>query len=153
MHGPGIQFAVLLNAVIFLVAILAYGYWRLSRRKRSRSAGGSAPEWYETTASLCREVRAIAAEETQRSRDDLQRELLPLASRLKGHARAAPAEVNDELVRDLFDLATDCYALSMEHTRLDAARSGDFLEDEVEKLEAQAAAVEQQARNGKNEAV
>lgn len=153
MHGPGIQFAILLNAVILLVGILTYGYWRLSRQERSRSAAGSASEWYDTTVTLCREVRTMAAEETQRSRDDLQRELLPLASRLKGHARAAPPDANNQVVRGLFDLGTDCYALSMEHTRLDAARSGVFLEDKVQNLEEQAAAVEQQARNGKSESI
>ncbi|MFB6354088.1 MAG: hypothetical protein ABEJ92_08390 [Halobacteriales archaeon] len=129
MVVPGVAFALGLNALV--VAGLLVAVVIAARRLETDEPAG---RWAVEAAALARAVRETAGHDGPVDHDRLQREVLPLAARLRGHARAAPPAADPRAVRSLRELADDCYALGMEHTTRRAARTGVFVEEQLEGL-------------------
>lgn len=140
MSSPGVAFAFALNGFILIALVLIYGYWRVTRSDGAlESEGEPIEDWCEEATSLAREIQQTAEiSEPLVDHDRVQRRLLPLSGRLKGHARAAPIEVEVTLVNDLHELGINCYIVGMEHTTFEAARTGVFLEDKLNELKTSA---------------
>lgn len=141
MVEPGVTFAAAINAavVVLLLGALVLAYRRLT----GGDTEAADEAWFDEAISLAREVQETAGNvEEPVDHDRLQRDILPLASRLRGHARAAPTAVDARIPRQLHALSVDCYALGMEHTTRRAARTGVFIEEELDALRADAVTLE-----------
>lgn len=107
---------------------------------RSESGGRTATDWRREAATLAREVRQACEPSIDHDADaEVGRRFLPLASRLRNHARSAPAGVDGRHVEQLHDLGTACHTLGVEYAPSRAARTGVFLADRIEGLDADAA--------------
>lgn len=137
MAPPGVMFAFFLNAGLVLGLLLLYRYVRTTAiHEQISSNDRSVEQWYEEALSLLREIqRAVIRSEPLDQSDTIQRDLLPLSSRLQSHARTAPAGVDPELQGDLYNLGVDCYKVGMEHTTGQAASTGVLLEDKLDRLQ------------------
>lgn len=107
----------------------------LAHRLLGDSADGS---WEAEAAALAREVHDAVGEDYRTA----QRRLVPLASRIDGHLRAAPPDVDDRLLGRLHELGVECRAVSMEHPYRE---SSETLEAKFDALETAARAVERKA--------
>lgn len=148
---PGVTFAILVNLFLLGAALLAAWAWRTGRlagRIERGSATGDRPsdpmEWRSEGSDLAREVQAVveSTDDVVTDRDRLARRLVPLSARLKGHARAAPDDVDGAAVERVFGLGEDCYEVAMEHSLTEATRTGTFFEDKLHRLATTAAEVE-----------
>lgn len=138
---PGIGFAAFLNAflLVALLGVLVFLYWRAM----PIHVDNRLEAWNEEATSLAREVQRTADDtNVPIDYDRLQRQLVPLASRLKGHARSAPRTVNERVTMELHELGMNCYKVGMEHSTIQGAQSGDFLEDRLDDLQGTAERVE-----------
>ena len=99
--------------------------------------------WLGEARRLTREVQTVATTDgVVDDRDRLASQLVPLAAELEGHARRAPPAVDAELVDALFALGSACNELGMGTSFSAEARTGVFLEDRLDRLAADAAALE-----------
>lgn len=136
--GLGTWLLVALNAAVLLAAVGVAGYV-LRRREAPPAAEGAA--WRDEAAALAREVQQAAEPSaTPADPDQVARRLLPLAGRIQGHVRAAPASVEEGTYRGLFELGVACQRVAVEH-RPAGRVDGPFLEDRLESLRAEADAV------------
>lgn len=145
MTSPGVAFALAVDAVVLAVGAGIAAYWWVNRAAgRGESEDGDrVATWHAEAAALAAEVqRSVERTGAVADHDEVQRWSLPLSARVKGHARAAPAGVDDRLVGAVHALGVDCYRVGMEHTTRDALQTGTFLEDELDDLAATAATVE-----------
>ncbi|MFB6197126.1 MAG: hypothetical protein ABEI52_02500 [Halobacteriaceae archaeon] len=148
MVSPGVGFAILFNVILLSIGAAILGYGLLHRRTRSDNERDPGIAWYERTISLAEDVQELAEGiDPGSDHRQVQRRVIPLSEQLKGHARSAPDEVDEQVVRILHDLGVNCYKVGMEHTRFDAARTGEFIEDKVETLAASARDLEDSARD------
>jgi len=100
-------------------------------------------DWLGEARRLTREVQAVAATDgVVDDRERLASQLVPLAAELEGHARRAPPDVDAEVVDALFALGSACNDLGMGTSLSAEARTGEFLEDRLDRLAADAAALE-----------
>lgn len=131
--NPGVGFAAVLNAILLFAAlgVLAFLYWKA----RPIRVDNRPQTWYVEAMALAREVQRTAdVSNTRDDHDRIQRQLVPLANRLKGHSRSAPKEVDEQIVRQLHDLGVDCYMVGMEHSAIKAAQTGVFLEEKLDDI-------------------
>ena len=141
--APGVGFALVLNVGLLLLGFLAYGYW-----VRTRNSGPSAREqraeaWALEARALVREVERIADQSGQPvDHDQLCRQLLPLATRIRGHIRTAPCEVDSHTLMNLYDLCQACHRISMDHTNVATLERGVFIEEKVAELRSEAETAE-----------
>lgn len=137
---PGIGFVIVANLLLFAVAVAGFLY----AYRRTRSDGHSSKEaWYEEADSLAQEVRTTARSvETPIDREEVQRDIVPLAPMLKSHARDAPRGVDAGLVQDVHELGVACYEVGMEHTTHRAVDTGVFIDEKLETLAETAADLE-----------
>lgn len=127
------------NAVLFVAAVAAVA---VLLGRRDGVAGDEAAEWYDRAAELTRDVgRAAESVERPADPDRAARRLLPLSGRLRRHVREAPAGVDGEVHRGLFELATRCQQVAFEH-RPAGRGTGPFLEDRLEALADDASTLE-----------
>lgn len=137
--GPGPWLLALLNGAVLIAAAGVAGYVLVGRG--SDAADGAA--WREEAGALAGEVRRAAEPRgTTADPDRVARRLLPLAGRIQGHVRAAPASADAGVYRRLFELGVACQRVAVEqrpHARL---VEGPFLEDRLESLAARAGALE-----------
>lgn len=134
---PGAWLLVALNGAMLLVA-LAVAAYVLRRRPAAASTG---EDWRAGALDLAREVqRATVAAERPVDYDRVSRQLLPLAGRIQRHVRAAPPGVEEPVYRGLFELGVACQRVAVEH-RSPPRVGGPFLEDRLESLRADAAAL------------
>lgn len=138
VSGPWLL--VVLNGAVLVVAAGVAAYLLRGRSVDPAAAGAT---WREGTVGLAREVRE-AAEPTAvpADHDRVARRLLPLAGRIQRHVRAAPTGVEERTYRRLFELGVSCQRVAIEHRPGDALAGGPFLEDHLETLREEAAAVE-----------
>ena len=147
--------------VLGVVVLLAWGLW--SGYLRPGRGGADDPggrdegpvdeagrttsdqaDWLGEARRLTREVQAVAATDgVVDDRDRLASQLVPLAAELEGHARRAPPDVDAEVVDALFALGSACYDLGMGTSFSAEARTGVFLEDRLDRIAADAAALEE----------
>lgn len=107
------------------------------------AAADAAAVWRAEAAALARDVQAVAdTDDTIADTERLARQLVPLSAELKAHARDAPPAVEARTVEQVFALGTDCYEIGMEHTPSLEARTGEFFEDRLARLQADAATLE-----------
>ncbi len=141
MVPPGVMFAFALTALFFGAVALLAAYWWLTRATDGEEAASDPVEdWHREAVALAQTVQKVAkASASVADHDRIQRRVIPLAERIKGHARSAPSGVEDRLVGDLHDLGVACYKIGMEHTVWEAARTGEFLEERLDELGAAAA--------------
>lgn len=140
MHvAPGLWLLALLNGVVLAVALGVAGYVLVGRG--SDAADGAA--WREETRALAGEVR-LAAEPrgTPADPDRVAQRLLPLAGRIQGHVRAAPASADPGVYRRLFELGVACQHVALEQHPDAALVEGPFLEDRLASLADEARALE-----------
>lgn len=139
MVTPGVGFAVLINAIVLLggLALVAV----VALRRRERAAADPVDDWYDEAATLVREVETTADRDGVVAGDAVRRRVIPLSARLQGHARTAPGDVDDDLVRDVYGLGTACYRVGMEHTPRDVVVHGRFIGEELDRLADEAAAL------------
>lgn len=130
---PGIGFAFVLHSLLLIGAVAALAYLYVARSKES-APDDRLEEWHDEASSLAREVQEVADASPPIDRERVQRAVLPLSYRLEGHARDAPREVDEEVIRGLYELGAACYELGMEHRRLEATRTGVFFEDKLDDL-------------------
>lgn len=128
---------LLVEAGLLVAAVLAI----LVVRRAMARAGGE--DWHERTAAIAGDVRE-AAERRPTEPSRLRRDVLPLANRLEGQTRAAPADAEPELVDAIDELSERCHRLTFEA----AGEATITLEDRLEELAARAADVERRARDG-----
>lgn len=140
---PGLWLVLLINAAI-LVGGTTFAMFLFRRQKRNREDGeGGAAEWYEGVRSLAREVAHTAESfDHPADPDRVSRSLLPLAYRIQGHVRAAPAAVDGEIYRQLFELGVTCQRLGVEHRPARIAFEDDRLGDRLRALGDEASALE-----------
>lgn len=142
MASAGVAFAVTLNVAVLAGATLA-GYRWLWQSSDAAPGPGTPEDWYREASELAHEVQRVAeTTEAVADPDAVQRRLIPLASRIRSHVRAAPAGVDGHHVQQLYDIGETCYAVGMDHTTRAGVRTGDFLEDRLDDLGEQAAAFE-----------
>jgi hypothetical protein len=103
-------------------------------------AGGA--DWHERTAAIAGDVRE-AAERRPTEPARLRREVLPLANRLEGQSRSAPAGVERGLVEAVEELSERCHRLTFEA----AGEATVTLEGRLNELAARAADVQRRARD------
>lgn len=140
---PGPWLLALLNGVVLAVALGVAGYVLVGRTTGAADAGAT---WRDEAAELAREVqRAAEAAGTPADPDRVARRLLPLAGRIQGHVRAAPASADAGLYRRLFALGVACQRVSTEHRPHAGLTDDVFLEDRLESLREEAAALESAA--------
>ena len=128
------------DVVVLFVAVGVAAYLL-----RTRWDGGSSDVegWREGASDLAREVRGIATGvERPADPDQVSRRLLPLAGRIQGHVRAAPPAVEEAVYRDLFELGVACQRVALEHRPVGTSPDGVFLEERLETLGREAAALE-----------
>lgn len=136
MVSAGVAIVVVANLVLVAVGIVA-----ASLLLRRDADGTTATDWRQEAAGLVSEVREACESRTMHAEDtEVGRRFLPLASRLRSHARAAPAGVDGRRVEQLHELGTACHTLGVEYSPSRAARTGVFLADRIERLDADAAA-------------
>lgn len=116
--------AALLCGVLAIVRIVAFS-----------APPGTADEWRAEASAVAGEIRTAAEAGATDADPGVGRRLVPLASRLRGHLRAAPASVDAGLEGALYELSRDCRAIGVEC----AARRGPMSLDAVDDLEALAA--------------
>lgn len=129
---------------MILVGLAVFGYWVVARTgSEPEREADRIDEWYREAMTLSRDVQAVT-QDWGRGKDAerVQRRLMVVSERLRGHARTAPEGVNGRLVREVYDLGVGCYRIGMEHTTPGTARSGQFLEDELDDLEGRAKRLE-----------
>ena len=139
---PWLVFALLIGGFLVVGTLVTYAYWRLTRPPPGTAPEDPAAAWREEATALVREVREVATRPGPVDQDALDRQVLPLAYRLRGHARGAPPGVDDGLTADLFALGTACYRIGMDHSPQRAARTGVFVEDLLADLADDAADLE-----------
>lgn len=143
MPPPGIVIAIALDAVVLLTVSVLAGYWWLTRLADESDRSNAPGDWYAEATALAGEIqRAVEHTGAVADHDAVQRRVVPLAGRIRSHVRAAPRGVDECHVRQLSDLGEACYAVGMEHTTRDAARTGEFLEDRLADLGERAGAFE-----------
>lgn len=127
--------------IVANILLLAVGLVAASLLLRRRTDPTTAAEWRREAAGLAREVQQVCEPSVAHDEAaDVGRRFLPLASRLRSHARAAPSGVDGRHVEALHDLGTACHTLGVEYAPSRAARTGVFLADRIERLDADAAA-------------
>ena len=143
MLEPGAAFALVVNGVLVAAVVATALVWVAFRGTGSQADETDAVEtWCEEAMALTRDVREVAEHADGADADELRRQIVPLSARLQSHARAAPQGVDAGRMRELHALGTRCYAVGMEHTLTEAARTGEFLEHKLERIATSAAAFE-----------
>lgn len=141
---PGVGLALLLVSGLLLLGFLTYGYWFKRRSDEVGSQTNQMDVWIAEAVSLVHQVEYVADQpEGPANQDQLRRQLLPLASQIRGHVRGAPKGTEQLILREFHDLGRECYTLSMEHTKVDAIESGVFLEEKLRELRVDAQRVEE----------
>lgn len=129
---------VILNAVVFIVAIMAAA--GLLARTRGEPTGRTS-EWYRGAIELTQEVTQTTQEIRRPADPDrVARQLLPLSARIRRHVREAPESVDDRIYRELFELAIRCQQVALEHEPVGAG--GPFLDDRLDSLAEEMRSVE-----------
>jgi len=137
LSWPWVVFLV--DAALVLVAVGVAAYL-LGRRRDG--APSDVDEWGDGARDLAREVREAASTAGRPADPDrVARRLLPLSSRIQGHVRAAPAAVEEGTYRGLFELGVACQRVALEHRPVGTSPDGVFLEDRLETLGNDAAAL------------
>ncbi len=144
MASAGVVFAFAFTALLFgAVAVLAAYWWLTRATDGGEGVSDPVEDWHSEAVALAQTVQKVAGASTGvADHDRIQRRVIPLAERIKGHARSAPSGVEERLVGDLHDLGVACYKLGMEHTVREAARTGEFLEERLDELGSTAAEFE-----------
>lgn len=141
---PGVGLALLQVSGLLLLGFLTYGYWFKRRSDEVGSQTNRKDAWIVEAVSLVHQVEYVADQsEGPADQDQLRRQLLPLASRIRGHVRGAPQGTEQRILRQFHDLGRACYTLSMEHTKVEAIESGVFLEEKLRELRVDAQRVEE----------
>lgn len=136
----------LLNAALVLAAAAVAAYLL---RSRDGDDPSDVEAWHEGARDLAGEVRRAASSvDRPADRDRISRRLLPLSGRIQGHVRAAPGSVEAAAYRGLFELGVACQRVALEHRPIGTSLDGVFLEDRLEALADEAAALEALARDG-----
>lgn len=139
---PVLLDAAVVGGLVVLVGIVARFEGPVAAAATPAATDGGAA-WYDDGVALAREVQTVARDhDPPADFDRVQRDLLPLASRLKGHARTAARPVEGEHAMALHELGVACTDIAVGHSPVDASRTGVFLEDKLDALEEQAAAAE-----------
>lgn len=135
MVSAGLALVVVANLLLVAVGLVA-----ASLLLGRGSGGTTATDWRREAAGLAREVQQACEAPAVHDVDaEVGRRFLPLASRLRSHARAAPTDVDGRHVEQLHELGTACHTLGVEYAPSTAARTGVFLADRIERLDADAA--------------
>lgn len=143
-QGPWLL--AVLNGLVLVVALGVASYVLVGGSTNRADTGES---WCQGTRALAQEVqRAAEAGETPADPDRVARRLQPLASRIQGHVRSAPASVDAGTYRALFELGMACQRVAVEQRPSSRSANGVFLEDRLESLRADAAALEDTVRSG-----
>lgn len=137
MVAPGTILAILLNAAVLVIAGLLAVIYRDRLLGFVRADPDRAPdEWYGEAADLAREAAAAAGiDDGVVDPDEVRRRLLPIAARLEGLHRRTPPDVDDDVVQRLYELSTECRVIGLERADRDAIRVGDFIDDDLERVE------------------
>lgn len=135
-NAPGI--GVALNGVLLIGALSALAYLYSRGSGRGDVGEERLEEWYEGAESLAREVARTATAERPVDPDRITRQLLPLSSRIEGHARGAPEAVGAESIERLYHLASRCRRIGMGRFTRPKIQAETFLEDELDDLAASA---------------
>lgn len=147
MEHPGFVLVVALNVALLGGTSALVGYWWLRQSGRGANESPERPEeWRDEAVALAGEVQqAVETTDGVANRAGFRRTVVPLAGRIRSHARRAPDGVEPALVRRVFDLGVACYAIGMEHTTREAVRTGEFIPEKLDALRDRAAAVERAA--------
>lgn len=141
--APGVGFALVLNVGLLLLGFLAYGYWVRTRNSGSDSREQRDEAWSVEARALVCEVERIADQSGQPADpDELCRQLLPLATRIRSHIRTAPREIDSHTLMNLHDLGQACHRISMDYTNVETLERGVFIEEKVADLRSEAETVE-----------
>ncbi len=137
MVAPGVTVALVINAIVLVGGGILLLVWRRSRSTDRDPA--SCDRWYDEAVDILQEVTRVAdGSDPGDDREAICHRILPLSTRLKGHARAAPACVENGVPARLHELGTDCYRLGMEHSPVGMQPEIVF-EDELNRLGCRAA--------------
>lgn len=140
---PGPWLLAVLNGVVLAVVLVVVGHMLVEGSLGAVDADAS---WTDEAAELAREIqRAAEPEGTPVDPDRVSRQLLPLAGRIQGHVHAAPASADAGLYRRLFELGLDCQRVAAGQSPHGGLTNGVFLEDRLDSLREEAAAVESAA--------
>lgn len=143
--GRGLLVIFILNSALVVGGLVLVWLWfRWSADSSGRTDRVS--EWHEETSILAGTV-ATAAEEARDSAE-VGKQFVPLASKLKRHAREAPRGVDESVRREVFDLAIDCQQLGLEHAGRTGVERYAFLEDRLGEIRDRATALESDAGSG-----
>lgn len=143
MVAPGTWFAIAINTGVALAAlVLLFRYRdRVSGSTKWLNDGNHHPDWYESAAALAAEVSdAVDYGTAPADHDRIQRAVLPLSNRIEGHLREAPADVDEVILRRLYELSRDCRSVAFR--RADTLDVSVFLEDELDQLAERAEGIE-----------
>lgn len=137
---PGPWLLAFLNGAVLLTAVGVAAY---VLQRDSGNGGRDDETWRESAADLAREVQQTAsAADGRADHDRVARRLLPLSGRIQRHVRTAPPSVEERTYRDLFELGVACQQVAVEHRPVTRLDEGVFLEDRLERLRAEADALE-----------
>lgn len=144
-HLPATWLLALLNGAVVLAAAGVAGYVLTARSGGDDDLAG----WGDGARELACEVRRAAEPQgTPADPDRVARRLLPLASRIQSHVRAAPASADAGVYRQLFDLGVACQHVAVEQPPDGGRVEGPFLEDRLATLADQARALESAVESG-----
>ena len=130
---------VLLNGSFLLVGLVVVWLVVRSTSEANHRTDG-VTDWYEQTCVLAGKVATAA--EAGRGTGEVGKQLVPLSSKLKRHAREAPSAVDRTVLQQVFDLAMDCQKLGFEHTRTTGIEQGVFVEDRLASVRERAVSLE-----------
>lgn len=140
---------VFVNALFLLVGAVMVAYLL---RGRDGTEGTDGDAWRDGAVDLAREVKHTASTvDRPADPDQVARRLLPLSGRIHGHVRAAPAGIEQEIYRALFELGVECNRVAIEQRPKIAPPEGQFLEDRLETLEGMAGGLESTIADGSSD--
>lgn len=132
---------VLVNGAVLFGAVLAVAY--LLRRRDG--TGMDSEEWRREARKLTEEVQSTAASvDRPADHDEVSRRLLPLAARIAGHVRTAPASVEQTQLQAFFELGVTCERVATDYRPGETTADGPFIDDRLDSLGTRARSVEEQ---------
>lgn len=102
MASPGAAFAIILNGIILLAALVVFGLWWRAKQRSTQPEEDEVTVWLNGAVSLSREVQQVAEiSDGVADRNQVERQILPLSGRIRGHVRNAPAGIDEHVLEEL----------------------------------------------------
>ncbi|MDY6765677.1 MAG: hypothetical protein SV377_08405 [Halobacteria archaeon] len=145
--GSWVALTIVLAEVIGVFVLLPiYVYRELTRVFQTENTQKAAEAWYEKAVSLAKEVQTVSEnKEMPVDRNRVQRRVLPLSNRLKGHARDAPRRADQTIVKRVHDVGVRCQRIGLGHPTQETVHTEVFIEEKLERLTEEAEELESKA--------